>query len=113
MKKLSTASSADKFVTVEDLQSGRTARINPRQFERITGRSIYSQDRDRWQGKGIPFSKDQNGRVWYAAEDVLAFLDNPKHRSTCEYDTKEKIAALSAAREKLAKSATSGAKNRG
>jgi hypothetical protein len=110
MSKSGTASSAVGFVTVDDLRSGKVARINPRQFQRLYGRSIYSQDRDRWQGKGVPFSKDENGRVWYAAEDVLSYIDKPKHRSTCEYDTSSNLAALAVAREKLATSTVSAPK---
>jgi hypothetical protein len=94
-------SSAKKEVpiTVDDLRTGKRARINEAQCYQITGRKRSSLQRDRWLGKGIPFQADENGRVWYAAEDVLAYLDGEKHRSTSEYDTSSQVARLAKARK--------------
>jgi hypothetical protein len=74
-------------VTLDDLRSGRRARINTREFAALRGCQPCTPERERWLGTGIPYSKDSNGRVWYHAVDVLELLDAPKHRGTHEYDT--------------------------
>ncbi len=112
-RKLATESGASGFVTVEDLRNGRRARISSREFSVLSGLSLHTLERDRWQKQGVPFRKDGKGRVWYAAEDVLACIESPKHLSTCEYDTSKNLAALSVAREKISKDTTRGANNRG
>lgn len=85
-------------VTIEDLQAGRRARLNQKETARLTGRGAASLERDRWKGKGMPFSKDENGRVWYAAEDVLAYVQREKHRSTSDYPTSINVLRLEKAR---------------
>lgn len=86
-------------VTLDDLRTGRRARINEIELEQLGIRRRRSAQRDRWKGKGIPFYRDQNGRIFYAAEDVLAYIDSPKHRSTNEYNTSAQLASLAAVRE--------------
>lgn len=92
-----------KVVTVDDLRSGRVARINTHQYAALKGNSVYTHQRNRVLGKGIPFQKDESGRVWYRAEDVLAELDAPVHRSTREFDTSVNLERLTKAREVLAR----------
>jgi hypothetical protein len=86
-------------VTIADLRSGRRARVNEREYAQLSGKSVYTLQRNRWKKKGIPWMKDDSGRVWYAAEDVVADLDRVKHTSTQEYDTRKEMARLDAARE--------------
>lgn len=90
-------------VTLEDLQSGRRARLNQRETAMLTGRGAASLERDRWKGKGMPFSKDENGRVWYAAEDILQYINRPKYKSTSNYPADANLAKM-----ELARSARSG-----
>lgn len=89
-------------VTEFDLRSGRRARINEREASALIGKTVYTLQRDRWQGKGLPFQKDENGRVWYLAADVLAVLDKPRHSGTHEYDTTEAVQRLEKARASAA-----------
>jgi hypothetical protein len=86
-------------VTIEDLRAGRRARVNEAECEQLTGRKRSSLQRDRWKKKGMQFQKDENGRVWYAASDVLTYLEGHKHKSTQEYDTSTKLANLEKARQ--------------
>ena len=86
-------------VTLDDLRTGKRARISELECEQLIGRGRASLQRDRWKKKGMPFQKDENGRVWYAAEDVLSYLDGKKHRSTSEYDTHSQVLRLEKARE--------------
>lgn len=86
-------------VCIDDLISGRRPRINEREYAQLDGRSIYTLQRNRYLGKGIPFQRDDaTGRIWYLADDVLTALQGKTHRSTSEYDTSSQIARLSKAR---------------
>jgi hypothetical protein len=86
-------------VTIDDLRSGRVARITTRQYARLKGNSVYTPQRERVLGKGIPYQKDENGRVWYLAEDVLRDIEGrPLHKSTREYDTQAHLENLRRAR---------------
>lgn len=93
-------------ITVDNLRSGTRARITEAECEQITGRKRFSLQRDRWQQKGMRYQKDENGRIWYAAGDVLAYIDGKKHRSTAEYDTSSHVMRLSKAREAKANRGT-------
>lgn len=97
-------------VTVDDLRSGRRARISQCELIVLDGLSRYTHERDRSKGRSrLPFQKDDRGRIWYEATDVLAYLAGAKHRSTNEYDTTEHIERLEIARAILAASRTRAA----
>ncbi len=71
---------------VDDLRQGLRARISPRELAELSGRSQASLARDRWNGTGCPFQRDDKHRIWYRAEDVLNYLmDIPIYGSTSEY----------------------------
>ncbi len=59
--------------TLEDLKTGRVARVSTSQLAVLCGNSIYTHEKNRCEGKGIPFTKE-NGRCWYLAPDVLKVL---------------------------------------
>jgi hypothetical protein len=99
-------------ICIDDLLVGRRVRISERELSQLDGRSIYTHQRNRYLGKGIPFQKDDQGRVWYLAEDVLADLQRKRHRSTSEYDTSSQIKRLSKARSALSRTAVTKAKTR-
>lgn len=86
-------------ITVDDLRTGKRARITEAECAQITGRKRYSLQRDRWLQKGMRYQKDENGRIWYSAKEVLTYIDGRKHRSTAEYDTSALVLRLSKARE--------------
>jgi hypothetical protein len=93
-------------VRLDDLRSGRRARVNLRECEQLTGRSKASLDKDRVEGRGIPFMKDdENGRIWYSAEAVLAYLAGKQRKSTSEYRTNKHIAQAEHARNAIQASA--------
>ncbi|MBY0552101.1 MAG: hypothetical protein K2W95_32755 [Candidatus Obscuribacterales bacterium] len=75
-------------VTLEDLQSGRVARISAKQLSKLAGCSEATLARKRWLGTGIAFTKDpESGAVHYMAADVLTYLLRPTHKATVEYGT--------------------------
>jgi hypothetical protein len=86
-------------LTIHDLEAGRRTRITEGECEQLTGRSKWSLQKDRSAGKGIPFTKDTNGRIWYEAADVLGYLKNPKYRGTFNYDTSAYLDRMERARE--------------
>src|SRR6185437_12891755 len=88
------------MITVDDLRSRRRPRINEREYDQLRGCSVATPQKERVNGKGIPFLKDPvTGRISYAAEEVLAFLDRARpHRSTAEYDTTPQQIRLEKAR---------------
>jgi hypothetical protein len=91
-----------KDVTLDDLISGRVARLNTRQYAKLKNCQPCTEERKRSKGLGIPFTKDPiTGAVYYMAEDVLAELQAPKHRSTAEYDTAPQIDRLARARQAI------------
>lgn len=97
---------AQEFPTLEDLQSGRIARINTHQYASLAGCSASTLERKRWKGRGTPYVKDPDtGAVFYLAADVLQDLLRPTHRSTNEYDTRSQIHRLAVARDVKAKRA--------
>lgn len=88
-------------ICIGALISGQRPCITEREYAQLKGCSPSKLQRDRWQGKGIPFQKDDRGRVYYLAEDVLADLQRKTHRSTSEYDTSLQVARLLKARSVL------------
>ncbi len=86
---------------LDDLITGRRPCISEREYAQLKGCSTYKFQRDRYQGKGIAFQKDERGRIWYSAQDVLADLQRKSHRSTSEYDTSSQVRKLSKARSAL------------
>lgn len=101
MSKSDTAGSAPSgVVTIDDLRSGRRARVTETELEQLGIRNRRSSQRDRLFGVGIPFQKDPDTkRVFYLAKDVLAYLDRPTHRSTSEYSTSAHHGRLEKARD--------------
>jgi hypothetical protein len=94
------------MVTIEELKSGARPRISEREFAQLRGCSVATVQKDRVKGKGAPFLKDPvTGRVSYAADAALAFLDRAVPcRSTGDYDTSAHQSRLDKARETLANS---------
>ena len=88
-------------ICIDDLISGRRPCISEREYAQLKGCSVYKFQRDRYQGKGTPFRRDEFGRISYSAKDVLADLLRKTHRSTSEYDTSAQIHRLSKARKAL------------
>jgi hypothetical protein len=88
-------------VCLDDLRTGRRARVNETECAQLTGRRRHSLQRDRWLGKGMQFQKDENGRIWYDTATVLAYMGTKKHRSTNEYDTSTQVERLERARAAL------------
>lgn len=90
------------ILTVDDLRTGRVARATEVDTARILGVSPYTLQRDRSKkaSGALLFQKDEKGRIWYAAADILAEIDRPKHEGTNEYDTSEQLQRLEKAREK-------------
>jgi hypothetical protein len=87
------------LICLNDLISGRRPCISEREYAQLKGCSTYKFQRDRYQGKGTPFQKEEStGRIFYRAEDVLADLQRQVHRSTSEYDTSAQVDRLSKAR---------------
>jgi hypothetical protein len=85
-------------ICLDDLTSGRRAVITEVEYAQLKGCSRFKFQRDRYQGKGTPFQRDEGGRIWYAAFDVLKDLQRKSHRSTNEYDTSDQVARLEKAR---------------
>lgn len=87
---------------LEDLVLGRRACISEKEYAQLKGCSVYKFQRDRYQGRGTPFQKDEHGRIWYKAADVIADLvERETHRSTNEYDTSAHLQRLAKARKAL------------
>lgn len=91
-------------VTEEDLRTGRRDSVNQRECARLTGRGVKSLERDRCEGKGMRFKKDNSGRVSYPAAEVIAYIDakaaGKLHKSTNEYSTSAQLNNLETARAK-------------
>jgi hypothetical protein len=92
------ATAPSNAVTIDDLRSGRRARVTERELSMLIGKSVYTLQRDRWKRKGLPYQKDENGRIWYTAVDVLSLLDAPTHKGTNEYATERNVEHLAKAR---------------
>jgi hypothetical protein len=90
-------------ITLCELQSGSRPLITEREFAYLRGCSQSTLQKERGSGKGAPFLKDlQTGRIFYSAEDVVAFLGRTLHcRSTSEYDTRTHQERLTKARSAL------------
>ncbi len=95
------ATSHKQMICLDDLLSGRRPCISEREYAQLKGCSTYKFQRDRYQGKGIAFQKDERGRIWYNATDVLADLQRKSYQSTSEYDRTTQIKRLSKARQIL------------
>jgi hypothetical protein len=88
-------------VTLDDLISGRRARVTTAERARLTGKSVATYQRRRWLGTDIKYQRDTVGTIWYSATDVLAELDQPSYQSTSEYDTTAQTQKLAKARAAL------------
>jgi hypothetical protein len=86
-------------ICLDDLVSGRRPCITEREYAQLKGCSVYKFQRDRGTGIGTPFQKDERGRIWYSAQDVLADLQRQTHQSTSEYDTRYQRENLAKARK--------------
>jgi hypothetical protein len=95
------ASILARSITIADLKSGTCPFINDREFAALRGCSVATTAKERSQKKGIRFYKDpQTGRVFYRAEDVVAYFDAfIPCTSTLDYDTREQQEQLERARE--------------
>ena len=73
-------------VTVEDLKKGTRLRISSRELGQLLGVSQSTLSRQRWHHSPIPFTRDEQGRVWYAAPDVIEYFEcQRRFSSTAQY----------------------------
>src|SRR5579883_1448923 len=80
----------ENVIIYDDLALGRVYRITAGQLAPLLGKSAATLARYRCHGTSpIPFQRDEGGRIYYLAADVLAFLNKlskERHQSTSEYD---------------------------
>jgi hypothetical protein len=73
-------------VTLTDLRTGARARISPKEFAALRGCSEATLCRERLEGSGPNFRRDEKDRVWYDGTVVLEYFDSlPSYKSTSQY----------------------------
>lgn len=75
------------MVTLSDLESGRRAEANEKEFAALRGCSVFTLQKERVEGTGPPFRKTETGRIFYPRESILEYFSKGICRSTSEYDT--------------------------